>query len=218
MKKDKFARKLTKLDDRAYIRRCMWPDLDVRIEKEFKTFQKESLAAFGDVYLTQLKQRKKYRNSNLLSSQFHNATYVKFGSRSLGIAKIPNENKEPLAICSERNAQLYYTQGSIGDVLVVLSPYTSEIYNVHEKNIVIARYKQPVDISPRLINKHLKVFKKYALASSHASAGLLSPYLFRRWLQLKDFRYKDNNRAELIRVIERVILVSLAAISAWLAK
>ncbi|EGR4459375.1 hypothetical protein DDN63_17685 [Vibrio cholerae] len=218
MMKDKFARKLTRLDNRAYIRRCMWPDLDIRIEKEFKAFKKESLAAFGHVYLTQLKQRKQYKNSNLLSSQYHNATYIKFGSRSLGIAKIPNKNNEPIEICSEGNAQLYYTQGSIGDVLVVLSPYTSEVYNVHEKDIVIARYKQPIDISAKLINKHLKVFKKYALASSHASAGLLSPYLFRRWLLLKDFRYKDNNRARLIFIIERFVLVLLAAISAWLAK
>ncbi|EJL7016575.1 hypothetical protein NMT49_003534 [Vibrio cholerae] len=216
--KDKFARKLARLDDRAYIRRCMWSDLDARIETEFKAFQKESLAAFGNLYLSQLKQKNQYKNSTLISSQFHNATYIKFGSRNLGIAKMPHKNNEPLAISSEENAQLYYTQGSIGDVLVVLSPYTSDVYNVHEKDIVIGRYKQPTDISAKLINKHLKVFKKYALASSHASAGLLLPYLFRRWLLLKDFRYKNNNRARLIFIIERVVLVLFAAVSAWLAK
>ncbi|MGI2968920.1 hypothetical protein [Vibrio cholerae] len=84
----------------------MWSDLDARIETEFKAFQKESLAAFGNLYLSQLKQKNQYKNSTLISSQFHNATYIKFGSRNLGIAKIPHKNNEPLAISSEVHSRL----------------------------------------------------------------------------------------------------------------
>ncbi len=217
MKENKYAQKLKRLDNQAYIRRCMWNDLDERISQRFASFKARSAPVFGETYLSFLKERPKYKNSPLLAHQFHNATYIKFGSRRLGIANIPDESQSSLVLRTEHNAQLFYTQGSIGDVLVVLSPYVSEVYKVEESEIVIARYKQPSDISSKDIEKHLRVFEKYALATSHSSAGLFRPYVYRRWIQYQDFRYKDNNRKHIVLASERILLFVLAAAGVWLA-
>lgn len=217
MKESKYAKKLKMLDNRAYIRRCMWRDLDDRISKEFCEFKTISDPVFGNTYLSFLKDRQKYKCSGLLSHQFHNATHIKFGSRLLNIASIPKA-KEKLVPKTEHNAQLFYSQGSIGDVIVCLSPYVSKIYKVDEREIIIARYKQPSDITCLDIRRHLNIFEKYALATSHSSAGLLRPYLYRRWLQYLDFRQQNNNRKHAVLVLERISLLALAALGVWVAR
>ncbi|OOQ67443.1 hypothetical protein [Vibrio parahaemolyticus] len=206
--------KMKRRDNRAYIRRVMWLDLDKRVEEVFERFKKENpdVGVLGSLYLSKLGDDEDYRSSQLTSDRFINATHVYFGARFLGVNKFNNDTKK-FSIATESNAQLWYSQGPSGQVMVFIAPYASDLGEIEEKEIIIGYYSQPIDILAKNIERHFMVLSKYAVATSIHSSGSFSSYLYRKYLVMQDFRFKTEYRSKFISIIERILTPSLAVLA-----
>jgi len=215
---NKQIEKLKRSDTQAYIRRVMWSSLDERVTKVFNNFKSENNgdSALGRLYISKLKDDENYRNSSLCSYQFLNALHIFCGTRFLGVNSFDKDKKKFFA-ATESNAQLWFSQGPTGNVLVFIAPYSSDLGEVTEKEIIIGNYSQPSDITDGNIKNHIKTFVKYAVATSVNSSGNIYSYLFRRYLIARDFRYKTELRSNVLRALERLLAPFLAILAIWVS-
>ncbi|MDL0433984.1 hypothetical protein QPM17_22850 [Marinobacter sp. TBZ242] len=200
----------------AWIRRVNWRFMDQRIQTEFESVasDKDSLNLLGGLYISRAKDNDPIRKSNLIISQHINSTHIFTGHRLLGISVIDPETKA-LKIASERNAQLWYSQGPSGDVLVFVGPYQSDAGKIEENEIIIGKYHNPSQITAQRIRKHFSIFLKYCSCTAQHSASSLSNYLYRKYLVFNDFRYKSTYRQKLIVFAERILILALGGAAVW---
>lgn len=200
----------------AWIKRVNWRFMDERIQIEFEryTSDNESVNLLGGLYISRAKDNEPIRTADLISSQYINSTHIFTGHRFLGISIVDSETKK-LKIASERNAQLWYSQGPSGDVLVFIGPYHSDAGKIEENEIIIGKYQNPSQITAQCIRKHFSVFFKYCSCTAQHSASSMSGYLYRQYLIFNDFRYKSTYRQKLIRTAERLLILVLGGAAVW---
>ncbi|HIE4797410.1 hypothetical protein [Serratia nevei] len=203
---EKIAKKITRYDVNAYIKRSMWSDLNKRIGDVFNREVKEShsLPVFGDLYLYHENTTYKIadnRRLNIISCEVINVTYIFTGNKP---HRVYYDNKGGLNTFCERGAQMWYSQDISGAVLVFVSPCSSAMTSFDEKEIIIGRYKQPVSITEKEIKKHIKVFLSYRLCTGANSSANLRSYIYRIRLQFLDFR----NRGKIARLIMQLLYKS----------
>lgn len=213
---DKYAKKMERADAMAFVRRVMWKSLDERIRHVFDAHleHKTALNQFGGLFIQKACDDEAIRSSRLISSQHINSTHIFTGRRFLGVSLVDQENKN-LKIASETNAQLWYSQGPSGQVLVFVAPYKSDAGEIEEKEIIIGKYKEPAAILVDDVKRHFNVFFKYCSCTSQHSANSLLHYLYRKRLIMSDFRYRSDFRATAINVAERVAILIVGGAAVW---
>lgn len=214
----KSAKSITKADKSAYIRRVMWSSLDERIKAVFDKYasQQEYIETFGNIYLSKSEDNIHEKTPDLLSFQKVNSTYILTGNRLLGVY-VKNYEKNKLEMATERNCQLWFSQNPSGNVLVMIAPYQSNAGEINENEIIIGKYKEPVSITSRIIERHFNTFFKYCSCTSQNNVANFSNYLYRQYLIYNDFRYKASLNAKALRMLERVLIFVFGVISAWAA-
>lgn len=216
MKLTKAAEIIKRDSINAWISRVNWRFMDERIQAEFEcvTSDKDSVNQLGGLYISRAKDNDPIRSSDLISSQYINSTHIFTGHRLLGISVVDPETKA-LKIASERNAQLWYSQGPSGDVLVFVGPYQSDAGKIEENEIIIGKYNNPSQVTSECIRKHFSIFFKYCSCTAQYSASSLSNYLYRKYLIFKDFRYKSTYRQKLIVFSERMLILVIGLAAVW---
>ena len=216
MSVEKYAEKIRRADSMAFVRRVMWKSLDERIRQVFDAHseKRSALNQFGGLYIRKACDDELIRSSGLISSQHINSTHIFTGHRLLGVSLVDRE-KNSITIASETNAQLWYSQGPSGQVLVFVAPYRSDAGEIEEKEIIIGKYKEPASISVSDIYGHFKVFFKYCSCTSQHSASSLLHYLYRKKLMMRDFRYRGDFRSKAISVAERMAILIVGVAAVW---
>ncbi|WP_147273108.1 hypothetical protein [Billgrantia montanilacus] len=216
MSVDKYAEKMARADSMAFVRRVMWKSLDERIRQVFDAHSEHTstLNQFGGLFIRSARDDEPIRSSGLLSSQHINSTHIFTGHRLLGVSLV-DQKKSNLKIASETNAQLWYSQGPSGQVLVFVAPYKSDAGEIDEKEIIIGKYIEPASISVADVKRHFRVFFKYCSCTSQHSANSLLHFLYRKRLMMSDFRYRSDFRAKAIKVVERVAILILGGAAVW---
>lgn len=214
----KYANIIKRADEAAWFRRVMWSSLDDRIKTVFDEFSSENhkLSLFGGIRLSRAKDSEPIRSSGLLSFQVTNSTHIHTGRRFLGTS-ITNVENQKLEIAEEWNCQLWYAQSPFGEVLVLLAPYQSNAGKIHEKEIIIGKFKEPAQITANIIHKHFNTFFRYCASTSQNNAGNWHNYLYRQYLIYKDFRYTASYKAKFFRLIERIAILLLGGAAVWAA-
>lgn len=133
--------------------------MDDRVQREFEILNADTHSAdiFGSLYISRSKDDEPIKSSNLISSQYINSTHIFTGLRLLGF-NISSSDNESLEVAFERNAQLWYSQGPSGDVLVFVAPYQSNAGKINETEIIIGKYQNPSQITPKHIKNIFHIF------------------------------------------------------------
>lgn len=210
------ADKINRASFEAWIKRLNWIYMDERIQNQFnfQIYDKSSADELGSFYISRAKDEEKIKSQKLFCTQFINSTHIFTGSRFLGLHFF-DRDKGKFSVAVERNAQLWYSQSPSGDVLVFVAPYQSDLGEISEKEIIIDRFSNPYDVKDKHIKKHLSIFFKYCSCTSQHATLNMTNYLFRRYLLLKDFRYRSTYRKRLLDVFERLILILLGCAAVW---
>lgn len=214
---NKLAKEMKRYDDNAFVKRCMWLDLNERIKDGFDNEIKSCTnpSVFGDLYLYSddaIFIEAKKRKINIITCEVINATYIYSGNKRHEIKYISNGK---LTILHERGAQLWYTQEASGTVFVFVSPCSSAMNSFDEKEIIIGRYSQPIAINKSVIKKHINTFLKYRMYTGINSSGTLSSYIYRMYLQALDFRNKKPIVRYVLSFIYKSAILILAAGGIW---
>ncbi|PCT22987.1 hypothetical protein BMR57_09105 [Escherichia coli] len=172
------------------------------------------LISLGAFTLADQKMMKPIKSSNLISSQYINSTHIFTGLRLLGF-NISSSDNESLEVAFERNAQLWYSQGPSGDVLVFVAPYQSNAGKINETEIIIGKYQNPSQITPKHIKKHFSIYFRYCTSTAQHSASNMSNYIYRQYLIFNDFRFKSTYRHKVIKTVERFLVLILAGAAIW---
>lgn len=213
---DKYAAKMARADSMAFVRRVMWKSLDERIREVFDAHveHKSALNQFGGLFIRRACDEEPIRSSGLVSFQHINSVHIFTGHRFLGVSLVDKE-KKALKIASETNAQLWYSQGPSGQVLVFVAPYSSDAGEIEEKEIIIGKYKEPASVSVADVERHFRVFFKYCSCTSQHSANSWLHFLYRKRLMFSDFRYRSDFRAKAINVVERLAILIVGGAAVW---
>jgi hypothetical protein len=217
------AQKLQKAKRDGFIRRVSWLDFEDRLRAVFLEIDNsgEDAIEFGKFYLSfskksssDLDEPLRYRFNSLNDAQ------VFTGSRHLAVLLRPedtesqNEDTESQKLqgVMERAAQISFSQEITGKITVMLYPYKSNLSNVNEDNFILRFREEPHNLTEKKIRKVLRVFFRYATATSVVSSGSLGDYAFRQWIELKDFRYR---KIKIEHLTGRFLMVVLTAAGVW---
>ncbi|EMH1211865.1 hypothetical protein KDV32_09355 [Morganella morganii] len=201
----------------ARIKRVNWIFMAERIETELKKIKIDTLSEskLGNLYLSKSDNHLMERR-RLLSYQYINSIHIYTGNRLLDLF-IPNKDETDVMIARERNAQLWYSQGPSGEVIVFVSPYESDLGKFDENEIIIGKYTNPYQINEAVIIKHFSIFFKYCVCTSQHSAAKFTHYFYRQYLIFNDFRYRSTYIKKFIRNGERVVLVAFTVAAVLVA-
>lgn len=213
------AEKLRKAERLGYIRRIMWLSFEDRLRSVFDEIDSQGSDAeeLGNFYLSFSKtafpaysQPYVYRFNSLNQAQ------LSVGWRRIGVwhSLGEGESLKPKE-AMESGAAISFSQDITGKVMVLLSPYKSDLAKVNEDNFILAFGVEPNDLTKPAIRRLLKTFFRYASATSMVSVGNLGDYAFRLWLGLRDIRNRKIQKVAVFRFIERLLILLLAAGSVW---
>jgi hypothetical protein len=187
----------------------MWIDFEERLSKVFSEIDAKGQDGdeLGTLYL-RLSRHSYPRNHQpaLHRSNVINHAQISAGWRRSGVWHMfadqknpkPEEPKEPKE-AMESGATISFSQDIRGKVIVLLSPYTSDVSKVLEKDILLRAELDPTDLSEKEIRRVLKTYLRYCTATSMVCAGTsFWDYLFRLWLGFKDIR---NRKRHLLRIL-----------------
>ncbi|HCD1107559.1 TPA: hypothetical protein JD656_RS16415 [Morganella morganii] len=213
----KAAKELKKDQTDAWIKRINWIFMVERIEDKLKKLKIDtsSTSELGSLYLSKSDNHLMERRG-LLSFQYINSIHIHTGSRSLGLF-IPNKDKTDVIAAHERNAQMWYSQGPSGEVIVFVSPYDSDLGKFDENEIIIGKYTNPYQINETVIIKHFSIFFKYCACTSQHSAEKFKHYFYRQYLIFNDFRFRSTYIKKFIRNGERAVLVAFTVAAVFVA-
>ncbi|EPO5286632.1 hypothetical protein ACUBZM_000288 [Enterobacter kobei] len=216
MKLAKAAEIIKRDSIRAYIKRVNWRFMDERIQMEFERLKSDSenTSVLGDIYISRGKDENPIQYLKLISSQYINSTHVFTGTRFLGLNVI-NSESQSLDVAIERNAQLWYSQGPSGDVLVFIGPYQSNAGKIKESEIIIGKYRNPYLVTNKQVKKHFSIFFKYCTCTAQHSSSNMHTYLYRQYLIFNDFRYKSTYRNKFVRNVERFLILLIGGAAVW---
>jgi len=195
---------------RAFVSRVAWLELERLISSTFNELSecKKETSQLGNLYLYKNRDREPFNKPNLYAFNIMNQILIHTGWRSLNVAFAITENGETqVEYLHENGANLWFSQDVSGAVMVFVSPYKSKALEIHESNIILARYSCASSVTPRDIRRHFSTYFRYcSVTSAHGNLGITG-YIYRLFLKYGDFRYSTQRRASLFRVIESVLAV-----------
>lgn len=202
-------------DRRAYIRRAMWPDLELRLSVCYRELARtKDIQCLGGVYLKCSQSRDPgYDFAGLSPYNCLNQAEVSLGRRALSVYH--TIAVDPLGQAKaefESGASIVFSQDVTGQVAVLLHPYKSKLASVNEDNILLSFGMEPVAISEADIRRYLRTFLRYSLATSGVRYANLADYLFRLRLLFNDRRNKRAQRHFAVVLAERLALLALAVL------
>ncbi len=208
------ANRIRDADRRAYIRRAMWPALEGRIRNATRKLRActASDVLGGLSFSCTGTTDPGYATGQYSAYRSLNQAQVSVGSRSLYV--FHTVCLEPLSRAElgfESGASIVFSQDVTGRVAVFLFPYKSKLAKVQEENILLHFGLEPNHLTDARVERCMKMFLRYAVASSASRSGSFRDYVFRSWLLYKDLRNKRTQQKTVIVFTERVLLVALAA-------
>lgn len=213
------AQKLWRAERLGYIRRAMWCSFEDRLKQEFSEIDSHGVDAgrLGNLYLSFSHQSlSAHSQSHACKLNALNQAQISVGWRRMGVwhtigVKDSSEPKEAM----ESGATISFSQDITGKVMVLLSPYKSDLVKVNEENIILLFGVNPNDLTKDVIQRLLKTFFRYCAATSMVSVGSYSGYFFRLWLQLRDIRNKKIQKFRIFRFLEKLLILGLAVGGIW---
>lgn len=213
------ASKLRKAKNGAYLRRVMWLSFEERLRSVFTEIDSRGFDAdeLGTLHLSSNHSTNPaynkpwvYRHNSLNQAQ------ISVGWRRLGVwHTIASDDLTNPKEAMEAGASICFSQDITGKVMVLLSPYKSDLAKVNEENFILVFGAEPNDLTENAIRGLMKTFFRYCVATSMISGGNYRDYLFRLWLGLRDIRNRKIQKIAVFRFFERVLLVALAAAGVW---
>jgi hypothetical protein len=210
---------------RMHIRRVMWLDLEERVRQVHDSVDKtlSAIDAPVRIYLSVNPTNLEVCKGRPAPSRvlITNTIYLVASSIHYPVTKIFGGNAPEHVFDS--GAQLWFSQSPSGGVTVFMSPFHSALHKVKEKELWVASYEEPAQLTERKLRKHLLVFARYLTETNMAAPPSFIGYLFRLRMMLVDGR----NRSELLRftaklfasfVIPIVAIVVGAAVTLATAK
>lgn len=213
------ASKLRAAQQQAYIRRVMWLSFEERLKSVFAEIDSRGCDAneLGTLYLSFIKSSNPaYHKPWVYRFNSINQAQVSVGWRRLGVwHTIGSKDMENPKEAMEVGATISFSQDITGKVMVLLSPYKSDLAKVDEENFILVFGANPNDLTEKVIRRHLKTFFRYCVATSMVSVGNYRDYLFRQWLRLRDIRNRRIQKIAVFLFAERALLFVLAAAGVW---
>lgn len=214
------AEKLRKAEHLGYLRRVMWLSFEVRLRTVYSEIDNHGndAATLGNLYLTFSKTLlPAYRDSRVFQYNSLNQATISAGWRRLGVWHNLNkgeflETKPKQAM--ESGAAISFSQDITGKVMVLLSPYKSDLAKVDEDNFILAFGVEPNNLTEQAIRRLLKTFFRYCAATSMVSYSY-SDYIFRLWLRLRDIRNRKIQKDALFQFTEKLLFFVLSAGGIW---
>lgn len=212
----KAAETLARGRNRAYVSRVAWIDLEKLVKAaydELEPFRLE-VAEIGNLYLTNNRNFPPFNNPNFSAVNLINQIQLHAGWRQLNVSHAVTDNEEIRAeYLAESGASLWYSQNITGSVMVFLAPYKSKAISVDEKNIIIARYNCPCEVSARNIRKHFATYFRYCAVTSAHGSFTIGGYFYRLYLRYNDFRFKSEMRASFLQRINQFFFVGISIVA-----
>lgn len=168
----------------------------------YLSFSKTSFPAYSQSYV--------YRFNSLNQAQ------VSVGWRRIGVWHSLGEVEllEPKA-AMENGATISFSQDITGKIMVLLSPYKSDLAKVNEDNFILLFGADPNDLTEQKLRRLLKTFFRYCAATSMVSVGNYGDYVFRLWLGLRDVRNRKIQKVVVFRFLEKLLILGLAVAGVW---
>ena len=186
-----------------HIRRVMWLDMEERIRHVYDSAKKtlNTINSPVSLYLSVNPTNSAVFKEKPIPSRvlITNTIYLVAGSIHYPVTKTFGE-KAPEHVF-DSGAQLWFSQSPAGGVNVFMSPFHSALHAVEEKELWVASYEEPVQLTERKLRKHFRVFARYLAETNMAAPPSLMGYLFRLKMMMVDRR----NRSELLRTTAKLI-------------
>jgi hypothetical protein len=213
------AEKLRKAERVGYLRRVMWLSFEDRLRAVFSEIERRGNDAgeLGNFYLSVSKTSfPAYNQPYVYRFNSLNQAQVSVGWRRIGVFHSLGDGEllQPKE-AMESGAAISFSQDITGKIMVLLSPYKSDLTKVNEDNFILAFGVEPNDLTKQAIRRLFKTFFRYCAATSMVSVGNLSDYSFRLWLELRDIRNRKIQKVAMFRLIERLLILILAAGGVW---
>ncbi|SFO21257.1 hypothetical protein SAMN05444065_109241 [Pseudomonas syringae] len=155
---EKYAKKLQKDAEVAFIRRVMWTDMEVRIREMFKDIENSPQA---DWYGGMKVHSGLHPEANEIPVNNRlNHLQVTCMTRLLGLSSVKEvdevkdcEGVEQKVRVTKRTTHLesdsamWFTQTPTGGVTVFMAPYRSDLVSMNEREIIIGMFKDPVQLT-----------------------------------------------------------------------
>ena len=197
-----------------YIRRVMWIDMEDRIRQVVESAQRVLAIVDSPVEFHLWVNPSIFDLINgvhaLSRAHTTNTIYLIAGPIHHNVTKTFGE-RAPEQVC-DSGAQMWFSQSPSGGVNVFMSPFRSALHSMKERELWVASYEEPVQLTVRKLNKHFETFARYLAETNMAARPSLTGYVFRLKLMMVDGR----NRSELLRLIAKLctdFLIPVAAIA-----
>lgn len=212
----KAAEALAKGRARAYVSRVAWLDLEKMIKAAYDELEVyvDQKAELGNLYVTSNRDYPPFNKPHFNAINVLNQIQIHAGWRQLYVSRTVTENEETKTEhLAEGGATLWYSQDVTGSVMVFLAPYKSSTIETDEKNIILARYNCPCEISAQHIRKHFATYFRYCATTSAHGSFSINDYLYRLYLRYNDFRFKNEIRANFFRYINPYFFLAITVLA-----
>lgn len=214
----KTAKKMKFRQGQAFTRRVMWKDMANRIDSIFKEISAyPDTDELGGLQISHLPLPVPFIEScEIPYYERTNSIHISAVKRNLKTTA-QNEKSRKYEPAYEKNAQLWYSQAPMGQVVVLVAPYKSNAGEVHEKEFIIGRYSEPSRIGTKEIEAHFRKFFRYCSCSSQTGTSNFPDFVYRVYLKYLDFRFRPSFHAAILRGVERIGVFTFSALAAWYA-
>jgi hypothetical protein len=197
---------------RMHIRRVMWLDMEERIRQVFDSAH-QTMGKIDSPIRLHLSVNptnwEVFKGGPVPSRVFiTNTIYLVASSIHYPVTKTFGE-KAPEHVF-DSGAQLWFSQSPSGGVNVFMSPFCSALHTIKEKELWVASYDEPAQLTERKLRRHLSVFARYLTETNMAAPPSLIGYLFRLRIMLADGR----NRSELLKFTAQLLVGFVIPIAA----
>lgn len=213
------AEKLRKAERLGYIRRVMWLSFEDRLSAVFAEIENKGNDAseLGNLYLSFSKTSfPAYSQSYVYRFNSLNQAQVTVGWRRISVwHNLGKEEPQEPKQAEEIGATISFSQDITGKVMVLLSPYKSDLAKVNEDNFILLFGANPNDLTEQKLRRLLNTFFRYCGATSMVSVGSYGDYIFRLWLGLCDIRNRKIQKIVVFRFLEKLLILGLAIAGVW---
>ena len=196
---EKYAKRLQKDAEVAFIRRMMWIDMEVRIRKMFKEIESSPQARrYGGMRIHNGLHPKA---NEIPVNKRLNHLQVTCMNRLLGLSSVKEveEIRETEGVEQkvrvikhithlESDSAMWFTQTPSGGVTVFMAPYKSDLVSMNEKEIIIGMFKDPVQLTEGRLKLLFAKYFKYVSITSALHDHTVLDYAWRLLLMYLDVR------------------------------
>ncbi|WP_110947889.1 hypothetical protein [Pseudomonas bohemica] len=196
---EKYAKRLQKDAEVAFIRRMMWIDMEARIREMFREIESSPQAGwYGGM---KIHNGLHPEANDIPANKRLNHLQVTCMTRLLGLSSVTEaeETREIEGVEQkvrlikrtthlESDSAMWFTQTPCGGVTVFMAPYRSDLVSVNEKEIVIGMFKDPVQLTEGRLRRLFARYFKYMSMTSALHDHTVLDYAWRLLLMYLDVR------------------------------